>query len=203
MLPEIVDVLLKADAVVNADDFDGNTALHLAALYGHQIVVDLLLKAGANVNRSKIGGKTALHVATEMGRTEIVRRLLKTCVEVDKVDRDGHTALHFANYVGIAKCLIEAGANIHVGNTVLMYAVVRKDTNMVDYLIHHILFNICLALSPLTLPPYILLEIVNWLPHTIAVTDYRKIGVIQGVINARRKVFESHLVATQSGWKKN
>jgi ankyrin repeat protein len=42
--------LLDQNAVVNASDYDGRTALHLAASEGHVPVVELLLKRGADVN---------------------------------------------------------------------------------------------------------------------------------------------------------
>lgn len=42
--------LLDAGAAVNASDYDGRTALHLAACEGHLPVAELLLQRGADVN---------------------------------------------------------------------------------------------------------------------------------------------------------
>jgi len=50
---EIVKLLLKAGADVNAEDGDGRTALILAKEQGYIEIVDLLKKAGAK-NDSKI-----------------------------------------------------------------------------------------------------------------------------------------------------
>ena len=45
-----IEELLNTNAVVNASDYDGRTALHLAASEGHVPVVELLIKHGADVN---------------------------------------------------------------------------------------------------------------------------------------------------------
>lgn len=42
--------LLDGSAIVNVSDYDGRTALHLAASEGHVPVVELLLAHGADVN---------------------------------------------------------------------------------------------------------------------------------------------------------
>lgn len=42
--------LLDQGAAVNASDYDGRTALHLAACEGHLLVAELLLQRGADVN---------------------------------------------------------------------------------------------------------------------------------------------------------
>lgn len=45
-----IQQLLNEGASVNASDYDGRTALHLAASDGHVPVVEFLLHHGADVN---------------------------------------------------------------------------------------------------------------------------------------------------------
>lgn len=55
----------------------GNTALHLAARYGHKTVVQLLLENGAKINEEDGKKKTALHLAAECGYETVVQLLLR------------------------------------------------------------------------------------------------------------------------------
>ena len=59
---EIVDLLVKHKADVNASDADGFTPLHLAAMYGNIQVVKKLVETNANVNL-KVNGKDAADLA--------------------------------------------------------------------------------------------------------------------------------------------
>src|SRR5699024_2271659 len=74
----IVERLLQADAIINATNSSGDTALALAAENGHIDIVRLLIACGADVDGSsqKIGGRTALMKAVQAGRLEIVSLLI-------------------------------------------------------------------------------------------------------------------------------
>lgn len=61
--------------VTFADRF-GNTALHVAAAYGHYRVCLLLLDHGADVNSVTASGLTPLHVAASHGHTRLVQLFL-------------------------------------------------------------------------------------------------------------------------------
>ena len=52
--------LINAGADVNTTDTDGNTALHLACVYGNVQHVYVLIQAGAHVNKRDARGKTTL-----------------------------------------------------------------------------------------------------------------------------------------------
>ena len=59
---EIVDLLVKYKADINAIDIDGFTPLHLAAIYGNIQVLKKLLVLNADVNL-KVDGKDAADLA--------------------------------------------------------------------------------------------------------------------------------------------
>jgi ankyrin repeat protein len=50
----VMNVALSAGAQVNAHDSFGDTALNLAAKYGHPVIVERLLEAGADIE--SLGG---------------------------------------------------------------------------------------------------------------------------------------------------
>ena len=67
---EIVDLLVKYKADINAYDVDGFTPLHLAAMYGNIQVVKKLVETNADVNL-KVDGKDAAELARMNKETEI------------------------------------------------------------------------------------------------------------------------------------
>ena len=71
---EIVDLLVKHKADINAPDADGFTPLHLAAMYGNIQVVKKLVETNADVNL-KVDGKDAADLARMNEETEIYRYL--------------------------------------------------------------------------------------------------------------------------------
>ena len=72
---EIVKLLLKNGANVNAQQMNGVTALHSAAHIGSLEIVKLLLKNGAEKNAKTSEGKTPLAFAEENGFLKIVKIL--------------------------------------------------------------------------------------------------------------------------------
>lgn len=72
-----VEQALKAGADVNARDEYNNTALNMAALWGHGEVVRALVDAGADIeNKGSGGGLTPLANATSRGHFEVSKLLL-------------------------------------------------------------------------------------------------------------------------------
>ena len=94
---DVIEVLLKHGANVNAKDNGGWTALHWAAKLGHADVVEVLLKHGADVNARDDRGWTALHVA---GNADVAEILLQHGADINAKDNDGKTALYFAQRNG-------------------------------------------------------------------------------------------------------
>lgn len=60
---DIVQLLLKRGASVQATDQNNNTLLHLAKQGGHYTIVELLLKEGAEIEAVGQDKFTALHLA--------------------------------------------------------------------------------------------------------------------------------------------
>ena len=110
---EIVSMLLKHDADINATTNNGLTALHLAAWdpvapvnpgatpdSPKKAMLRLLLAKGANVNARASGkwwhGVTPLHQAARTGSLYNVKTLLAAHADVKAKDDLDHTVLHSA-----------------------------------------------------------------------------------------------------------
>ncbi len=72
---DILNVLLKAGASINIQQYTGLTALHIAAANGHTQTVKSLLDHGADPNVLDNNGKTSLFMALRNGNAEIVELL--------------------------------------------------------------------------------------------------------------------------------
>ena len=87
---EIVDLLVKYKADVNASDMDGFTPLHLAAMYGNIQVVKKLVETNADVNL-KVDGKDAADLARMNEETEI-EEYLKSKRSLPQRDSESQSA---------------------------------------------------------------------------------------------------------------
>lgn len=104
-MPEAVRKILANERIqVNSvSDEKGSTALHTAALLGHEKIVELLLAdQRVNVNCRDLGGHTPLHLAAGCGYDEVVQ-LLRDCdrVEVACENKSGMTAFGYARDMGL------------------------------------------------------------------------------------------------------
>jgi ankyrin repeat protein len=153
---DVVELLLKHGAYVNATSSNGSTPLHYAAYNGHANVVKLLLESCADPSAKNNIGKTAADLARERGHVDIanmienVKELFEALKKGDTSkaekllmdlrvpnarDRDGVSLLHWATFIGhpgIVRFLIEKGADVNIkdwkGNTPLHYAAKIGDT---------------------------------------------------------------------------
>ena len=110
---EIVEMLLKAGANVDARNKYCYTALIEASWGSHVDIIRMLLKAGADVNAQNHFGYTALIEASINGNTtDIVEMLLDAGADVNVRDITGQTALTNAirkDHIGKIKLLRDAG----------------------------------------------------------------------------------------------
>ncbi|XP_021256171.1 ankyrin repeat domain-containing protein 22 isoform X2 [Numida meleagris] len=74
----LVKMLLRAGADVNATDFSGSTALHYACEMRNQAVIPLLLEAHADVSVKNQNGETPLDIARRLQFSNIESMLQKT-----------------------------------------------------------------------------------------------------------------------------
>jgi len=153
---DIVELLLKHGAHVDATSWYGSTPLHYAAYNGHANVVKLLLESCADPSVENNIGKTPADLARERGHIEIanmienVKELFETLKKGDTSkaekllanlrvpnarDRNGISLLHWATFIGhpgIVRFLIEKGADVNIkdwsGKTPLHYAAKIGDT---------------------------------------------------------------------------
>lgn len=103
-----------------AEQKNGFSELHLAAMRGDVAAVGKLLDSGvgANPRQAEFRG-TPLQYAAAAGHVKVVERLLEHEAEVDAVDANGRTPLIWAAMKGqaeAARLLLDANANIGAAN---------------------------------------------------------------------------------------
>ncbi|BAY77232.1 ankyrin [Nostoc linckia NIES-25] len=141
---EIVNLLLDADADINASDIvDANqrqprgiisddyeslivmgfslsiTSLMLAASKGYKNIVQVLVAHQANLQARDCFGRDALCLACINGNLEVVQILIQAGVNINQHDSEGDTPLLMAlknGHIELAKFLIESGADVNAKN---------------------------------------------------------------------------------------
>ncbi|CAE7214956.1 SLC35F6 [Symbiodinium natans] len=93
---EVMEVLLKAGASIDAADQNGRTGLMVAAASGQHAAILWLLCHRAAADCMTHYGYTALHYAALVPRPEVVHALLEGRASSNVVDREGRSALHAA-----------------------------------------------------------------------------------------------------------
>ncbi|XP_024083009.1 ankyrin repeat and SAM domain-containing protein 1A-like isoform X3 [Cimex lectularius] len=113
---------LRRGPGANVQDGSGYSALHHAALNGHQEIVELLLTYEASPNIVDDKGCSPLHLAAWTGNVNIVRLLLchgPSVLNVNLINKDKETALHCsAQYgnTGVVSLLLEHGCDPTIRN---------------------------------------------------------------------------------------
>lgn len=155
----LVNALVRSgDVDVDARDQCGNTALHLAAVYGSPLVAAALLAHGADPNARNETSASPLHFAAATGDDAIAAQLLSAGAAVDAIDALGNTPLIDAAFVSqsssplfafgdsesqrrVVALLLEHGADADAvncdGNTALFGAVRNGFEGVVALLSSH------------------------------------------------------------------
>ncbi|KAH0562659.1 hypothetical protein GP486_002665 [Trichoglossum hirsutum] len=113
---DIISLLLKAGAAVNAKGPRGITALQTAAMEGHSSAVRLLIDRGAPVDAPSGSHGTALVAAASRGHLKVVRILIKSGADVNAQGGPYGNTLQAAAMLGhveLAKLLLDSGVDIN------------------------------------------------------------------------------------------
>ncbi|KAM8779265.1 ankyrin repeat and SAM domain-containing protein 1A isoform 6-T7 [Rhynchonycteris naso] len=115
---DVVEVLLRNDALTNVADSKGCYPLHLAAWKGDAQIVRLLIHQGPShtrVNEQNNDNETALHCAAQYGHTEVVKVLLEELTDPTMRNNKFETPLDLAALYGrleVVKMLLTAHPNL-------------------------------------------------------------------------------------------
>ena len=101
----IVELLVEAGVDKDYQDDQGETALHVAARFGHAECASILMSGNglkkANIELSENSfGWTPLHVACVDGHFEVVKLLIEAGADLEKADDSGWTAKEHATLRG-------------------------------------------------------------------------------------------------------
>ena len=143
---DVCKFLLANDALINAKNEKGWTALRNAIVGGYFDIVQQLVECGANVNAVENNGLSCLHIACGLGHAEIAKYLIAKGAHVGH-KRGIDTNLWFAarhSHVEIVKLLLELDSNdIDInycgedGSTALILSVQKQDMEMAQLLLQH------------------------------------------------------------------
>jgi ankyrin repeat protein len=93
---ELIQLLLRARARLDAVDNQGRTPLFLALEKDAAIPVKLLLEQGADVNVAASDGRTPLMLAAIHRNLVVTAALIERGAKVDAADRQGNTAFYYS-----------------------------------------------------------------------------------------------------------
>ena len=93
--PEMISLIIKSGADINAKGYDGITPLMTAIENGNNGAAWLFIQSGADVNAADIYGITPLMRAVSKGNIDIVRELIKKGADVNTETKNGTKVYKF------------------------------------------------------------------------------------------------------------
>uniref|UniRef100_A0A8D0DCT7 Death-associated protein kinase 1 n=1 Tax=Sander lucioperca TaxID=283035 RepID=A0A8D0DCT7_SANLU len=159
---QIIEVLMRKGAEIQAHDKSGANAIYYAARHGHVETLKFLHDKKCPLDVQDKSGETALHVAARYGNVDVshtetplhcaawhgyspvARALCHAGCHVDAKNREGESPLLTASargFVDIVECLVEHKADLEAtdkdGHTALHLAVRRCQVEVVRCLLRH------------------------------------------------------------------
>jgi ankyrin repeat protein len=122
---EVCQILIENGALVDAVAITNKeTALGLAASYGHERVVKLLLDHKSNINWQNAYGNSPLHEAARHGYLAVATMLMERGANIELLNNKGSHALHLSCYGAdknecpseLTKILIKAGSDVNLAD---------------------------------------------------------------------------------------
>ncbi|XP_013889961.1 death-associated protein kinase 1 [Austrofundulus limnaeus] len=141
---QIIQVLMRKGAEIQANDKTGANAVYYAARHGHVDTLRFLQDNRCPLDVQDKSGETALHVAARYGNVDVVSYLCSIRANPDLPDREQETPLHCAawhGYSAVARALCQAGCHVDAknreGETPLLTASARGFVDIVECLVEH------------------------------------------------------------------
>uniref|UniRef100_A0A8C1ML56 E3 ubiquitin-protein ligase MIB1 n=1 Tax=Cyprinus carpio TaxID=7962 RepID=A0A8C1ML56_CYPCA len=118
---DVLKLLLKHNVDLEAEDKDGDRAVHHAAFGDEGSVIEVLHRGGADLNARNKRRQTPLHIAVNKGHLQVVKTLLDFGCHpsLNNTDSEGDTPLHDAiskKRDDMLSVLLEAGADVTITN---------------------------------------------------------------------------------------
>lgn len=110
---KIVDMLVEAGADINVRDRENDTALHIAASKGNEVLVPFLIKKGGNIAVHNDSGMTAFTAATSSNKTKVAA-MLAAQMEHNKLYQIDDAALPKLNASDLPISLVGANTKLPV-----------------------------------------------------------------------------------------
>lgn len=173
---------------VDANDARGDYSAMASALFNSDDMARLMIDAVSDVDAHFLPSDPPLHCSVLNWRSvEIIAALIRKGVDVLTVDCYGRTALDLAKIR-------------HISHAAAYLEPLTRDAATLPYVL-----DVALAFAPMRLPPYVVLEIVNWLSIEVGQTTFRfadapEIKKVQILVGVQRT--QNRLLAERGANKK-